>query len=236
MLNRRQILLGAVSSLLFPPWAMANSESIVNSNSKTLDWIGFKQQMELLSRFEDSHSIAQNELSKQGLDLLSQLDINSSSFKNAVEQSYESGNRYWLWQRLMKRGNINGGILNIDQSSMVQLHDHPGATGMVRIISGAAEVWLFDENKKYLDENNNEVELMRVSRKILTEGDTAVLSPNKGNIHALRSISKECRMLDFFIPPYQRSQRSWFEPLADNWFDQKNIRCRKISQNEYTLA
>jgi hypothetical protein len=239
MLNRRKILLGTVASLFVPRWTIANSMSIESTRSKKLNWPDFQQQMEQLSfiresMVDDGHFIAQNRLAKQGLALLSQLDINSASFKQAVEQSYESGNRYWLWQRLMKRGNLNGGILNIDQTEMVQLHDHPGATGMVRIISGEAEVWLFDENKQKT--SDNETELNRVSRKILKVGDTAVLSPNKGNIHALRSITKECRMLDFFIPPYQRSQRSWFEPLADNWFDQENIHCRKIPQDEYTLA
>jgi len=60
--------------------------------------------------------------------------------------------------------------------------------------------------------------------------------PDKGNIHALKSVSKECRMLDFFIPPYERSERSWFEPLKKNWFAEETILCQKVSQHAYSKA
>jgi len=135
----------------------------------------------------------------------------------------------------MKAENINGGILNIDNKQVVQLHDHPGATGMVRIISGEVEIWQFDnstDNAATQDIN----ELTRVSRNILRAGDVAVLTPDNGNIHALRSISKTCSMLDFFIPPYEKSQRNWFEPLEDNWFDKEKILCRRISQHVFMAA
>jgi hypothetical protein len=46
----------------------------------------------------------------------------------------------------------------------------------------------------------------------------------------------ECRMLDFFIPPYQSSQRNWFEPLEANWFNEEKITCRKIPQHAFTDA
>ncbi len=118
---------------------------------------------------------------------------------------------------------------------MVQLHDHPGATGVVRILSGEAEVWLFDEVKGNKSEPGV-AELSRVSRQILRAGDSVVLTPDKGNIHALKALSKECSMLDFFIPPYDKNQRSWFEPLTENWFDMATILCQKVSQNAYTKA
>ena len=142
----------------------------------------------------------------------------------------------------------HGGILNIDSEQLVQLHDHPGAIGMVRIISGEAEVWQFDEVRHHgvdkkqaagaeqADAGQSIAELVRVSHKILRPGDTAVLTPDRGNIHALRSVTKKCRMLDFFIPPYQRSQRNWFEPLAGNWSDMEKISCLKVPQNIYTMA
>ncbi len=232
MTSRRQLLLAAAGSLLLPGAVFA-----VQGSAQKLSWQDFQAQMKKLAAAQASKTVSRQMVAKRGLQLLTQLDVQSAEFQQAVEASYESGNRYWLWQRLMKQKNINGGILNIERKQMVQLHDHPGATGMVRIISGEAEVWLFDEaGKKYTASKKNTVELVRVSRKILRPGDTAVLSPEKGNIHALRSISKECRMLDFFIPPYQRSQRSWFEPLAENWFEQEKIHCRKISQDEYSLA
>jgi len=207
-----------------------------------LSWTKFQTQITQLADAKASGAVKQQQVINSGLQLLRQLDIHSGEFNRAVAESYETGNRYWLWQRLIKQRNINGGILNIDSEQLVQLHDHQGAIGMVRIISGKAEIWQFDEVEHHgIDEQASDAEpevaeLARVSRKTLRPGDTAVLTPDRGNIHALRSITKECRMLDFFIPPYELSQRNWFEPLAKNWFDMKRISCQKIPHNVYAKA
>jgi len=243
VVNRRQLLLCIASGLLLPNAVMADVGA-----RKKLSWADFKILMAHLAEEKMSVAVKQQQVVSSGLQLLKQLDVNTAEFSHAVDESYESGNRYWLWQRLMKQRNINGGILNIDSEQLVQLHDHPGAIGMVRIISGEAEAWQFDEisqqevddehgvGTESADAKQRVTELVRVSRKILRPGDTAVLTPDRGNIHALRSVTKRCRMLDFFIPPYEISQRNWFEPLAGNWFDMEKISCRKIPQNIYTKA
>ena len=109
---------------------------------------------------------------------------------------------------------------------------------MVRVISGETEVWLFDEIKaeKGKADDSGIVELVCLSRRVLKPGDTAVLTPDKGNIHALKAVSQQCSMLDFFIPPYQRSQRNWYQPLATDWFDKEKVACRKIPQHAYSEA
>jgi len=204
-------------------------------DSKAISWKEFQAQMTTLA--EARTTINQSTIIKRGLQYLRQLDLHSTDFKLAVKESYETGNRYWLWQRMIKENNINGGILNINSEQPVQLHDHPGAIGMVRIISGETEVWQFDIHKgNQIVNEENIVDLVRVSHSVLRAGDIAVLTPQKGNIHALRAISKQCRMLDFFIPPYQQSQRSWYEPLTNNWVDKKQISCRKIPQHTYSKA
>lgn len=227
MISRRQLLLTVASVFILPAEVLASSD-----HSEKISWPDFQLKMKNLADAEAARKIGQKAVAERGLQLLNQLDISSTQFRQAIADSYETGNHYWLWQRLMKAKNINGGILNIDSKQLVQLHDHPGATGMVRIISGEVEVWQFDNvtvDAVSLDVN----ELKRVSHNILRAGDIAVLTPDKGNIHALRSISKTCSMLDFFIPPYEKSQRNWFEPLEENWFDKENILCRRISQDEY---
>ena len=232
LISRRQLLLAAASAALLPGRVSASS-----GVRKKISWSVFESQMAELASSKASGKIDQKVVAERGMQYLKQLEIGSAEFKTAVDASYETGNRYWLWQRMIKQQNINGGILNIDSEQMVQLHDHPGATGMVRIISGETEVWLFDEVKQGEANNQQDVtQLKRVSHRVLRAGDTAVLTPNKGNIHALRAISKECRMLDFFIPPYERSQRNWFEPLEKNWFDKEKIACKKIPQHAYTNA
>ena len=188
-----------------------------------------------LADADADRSMSQEDIAERGMQYLNQLDITSAKFKAAVDDSYETGNRYWLWQRMIKGQHVNGGILNIDSDQLVTLHDHPGATGMVRIISGETEVWQFDLATKE-SQSDGVAELVRVSHRVMKVGDMAVLNPEKGNIHALRAINGKCRMLDFFIPPYQRSERHWYEPLDANWFDKEKVACRKIPQHAYEKA
>lgn len=230
VISRRQLLLTAISAALLPARATAEMNA-----QKTIGWSEFKSIMNGLAEADARGKIDQGALVETAIRGLQKLDVGSDEFIQAKDDSYETGNRYWLWQRLIKQRNLNGGILTIEDNQIVQLHDHPGATGMLRILSGEAEVWLFDEVRQNKTEQGV-AELARVSRRILRTGDTAVLTPDKGNVHALRSLSKECSMLDFFIPPYEKSQRSWFEPLQENWFDMEKVSCRKISQHAYTKA
>lgn len=245
VISRRQLLLSIACGALLPRTVLASldladikaDKGTDKAGAKNVNWADFRTQMAALAKEKTRGAIRQQRVVNSGLKMLEQLDIHSTEFNHAVAQSYETGNRYWLWQRLIKQHSINGGILTIDSDQLVALHDHPGAIGMVRIISGAAEVWQFDEIRRHpTDKKPDTTELVRVARNVLRPGDTAVLTPDKGNIHALRSVTKECRMLDFFIPPYDISQRSWFEPLAENWFDKNRIFCRKISHNLYSKA
>lgn len=230
-MKRRDFLLAAVTGALIPMSASTNS-----ANINRISWEVFKLNMYDLANTEANQNISQTLLVKRGMQTLKMLNINSESFKQAMENAYESGNHFWLWQRLIKDKNINGGVLNIDNGQIVPLHDHPGATGMVRVISGEVEVWQFDKPNTKNKSPDNICELKRVSHRILQAGDMTVLTPENGNIHALRSNSKTASMLDFFIPPYDKSQRSWYQPQLKNWFDKEIISCKKIPQDEYILT
>ena len=235
MVTRRELLLAATAALL-PVKVLASAEQ------KNISWSEFRNQMTALATTAANRDFDQKAVAEHGMRYLKQLDIQSAEFKEAVDLSFETGNRYWLCQRMIKGQDINGGILNIDSDQLVQLHDHPGATGMVRIISGEVEAWQFDvltQDKGKIGKGTggrDVTELAQVSHRILKAGDMTVLTPEKGNIHALRAVSKQCRMLDFFIPPYQRSQRNWYVPLAENWFNEEKVACRKIPQHAYTDA
>lgn len=246
VVTRRELLFAAASALLAgrvnANGALQKTELLKIGTDAVMSWPRFQSQMTALAEAYVRGSVNQQVVAERGILYLKQLGINTAEFRQAEDDAYESGNRYWLWQRLMKDKYINGGILNIDSKQPVQLHDHPGATGIVRIISGEMEVWQFDENKTGKEIRSKEaaeqaeVELVRVSYRVLKPGDLALLTPENGNIHALRSISRQCRMLDFFIPPYNRSQRSWYEPLNNNWYDKVNVACRKIPQDAFSMV
>ena len=231
-ISRRDLLLLSLGLALLPERMLAS-----NRQPLSIVWEPFIAQMKRLADDAAGDKINHKLIALQGKQLLQQLNIDSAEFAAAVNEAFESGNQYWVWQRMVKQENINGGILNIDREQLVQLHDHPGATGMLRILSGEAEVWQFDQVRLNTgSDGRNVAELKRVSHRILSSGDTAVLTPDVGNIHALKAVSKQCSMLDFFIPPYKRSRRSWYQPVNKDWYGRETITCLSIPQHEFIMT
>jgi hypothetical protein len=232
LISRRELLLAAVGAVCLPWQVLARS-----TPDALLSWHEFLSGMQSLAAAHADGFLQHASVSRQALLLIQQLDTGSEAFRTAVQESWESGNRFWLWQRLTREANLKGGILNIDSDAAVPLHDHPGASGMLRVLTGEVEVWQFDRQPDDSDNTDaGQATLQRVSRKILGPGETAVLLPESGNIHALRSVSTQCSMLDYFIPPYQRSERCWYQPEDSDWMSREQITCRRIHEHEYLMS
>jgi hypothetical protein len=108
---------------------------------------------------------------------------------------------------------------------------------MVRVLTGEVEVWQFDRSMTATTiKTAGQAMLERVTHRVMQPGDVAVLSPDSGNIHALRARSKACSMLDYFIPPYERSDRTWYRPVDDGWYDKTRITCESIIENDFYMA
>jgi len=200
----------------------------------SLSWDEFLAGMRELSSLHTSPSTLLSDVSDQGIKILRQLDVDSNSFMQAIESSYESGNRFWLWQRLVKEQGMNGGILHVENQQAIPLHDHPHAIGMLRMLSGEAEVWQFDKvSTQSATDGSQQATLRLLSHKLLKPGDTAILTPAVGNIHAVKARSPRCSMLDFFIPPYKKSERSWYTPLTGG-LNEKQLVCTQTPEHEFS--
>jgi PCO_ADO len=228
MLNRRDFLLASLATLCMPGSATAGMRV-----ESPLSWTDYLREVKQLASAYGDRTITQTAMAARGVRLLQQLDTTDNAFQAAVHASWESGNRFWLWQRLTKESTVKGGILNIERDQDVPLHDHPGATGMVRVLTGEVEVWQFDRAVKAADRSGDHDVLELVTHRVMQPGDIAVLSPDSGNIHALRAHSRECSMLDYFIPPYERSERTWYRPVDDDWHDKARISCESISEYDF---
>jgi len=225
MIPRRDFLKLFAAFVLMPDSLLASQVA-----SKGLGWSQFISSMKALAGHSENAELT----AQQGLALLASLDVHANDFSQQVSNAWESGNRFWVWQRLTREKDILGGILSIEKGQDIPMHDHPGATGMVRILEGEAEVWQYDVVAR--TDSTGQVELKQHLHRRLKPGDTAFLLPTKGNIHTLRSITSECRMLDYFIPPYQRMERKWYVPIRQQWSDKDIVRCREIPEQEFQTS
>jgi len=229
MINRRDFVLAALGMAVAP-----GAVAAVNRAGNNLVWADYCDEILQLALAYLEGAIPQPDMAARGVQLLQRLNTSDDAFQAAVQTSWESGNRYWLWQRLTKETGVTGGILTIDHKHAVPMHDHPGATGMIRVLKGEVEVWQYDCSEPSTTDGHAILDLM--SHRILRPGDIAVLSPERGNIHALHAQSKSCHMLDYFIPPYRREKRTWYQPLNNGWHDKDQVICRSISENEFYMS
>lgn len=232
-MKRRDLFLSTLALALSPVGAMA--KEIRNGNDvQPLSWDAFMAQMEQLATARQRNSCSLEDVEAQGIALLQRLNIDSPEYARAVADSYESGNRFWMWQRMAKQQQLNGGILTVERNQLVPMHDHPGAVGMLRILSGEVVAWQFDRIGDISPTGTAELRL--VAKRSLQRGDIAVLSPQRGNIHALQALSEECSMLDFFIPPYNRQQRTWYQPMDKAWHEMQTLSCTAIAEEKFYTA
>jgi len=231
MISRREFTLAALGILGLPYPLLAD----LHTHSE-LSWEDFLSAMQTLSSQYANKSLSIPGISNRGMKIMQRLGVNSDSFAKTILDTYESGNQFWLWQRLVKERELNGGILHLESQNQVPLHDHPQAIGMLRILSGEAEVWQFDKiATRISSDGTRQATLQLLSHKILKPGDTAILTPAKGNIHTIKSITPQCSMLDFFIPPYRKNERSWYTPISGG-VNKKLIHCKQTPEHEYSLS
>lgn len=227
-MKRREFIASTLALTAFPVSAAFNaSEKTVGLS---LQWDEFCSQMFALADTVDEHDFKNSRaVADRGMELLRQLDISSSGLQGAIENAYESGNEFWLWNRLIKEQKINAGILTVSRKP-VPLHDHPDAIGMLRILSGTVDIRQYDRIGGISPDNTT---LTLKHKQRLHEGDVAVLTPEIGNIHTLESVSDTCSMLDLFIPPYKKRDRHWYQPLDSNWRNKSTFSCKAIHENEF---
>jgi len=223
MITKRRHLLKALLALSIVPHTVLAKLSEPELQS----WEQFITAMRQLSRQHQSDKW----IAERGMMLMKLLDVQSKDFAREVANAWESGNRFWFWQRLSREPGLLGGVLSIEKGQDIPMHDHPGATGIVRILEGQAEVWQYDVVDR--SDPSGHVILKRHLYRRLKPGDTAALLPNEGNIHTLRASTAECRMLDYFIPPYQRLERKWYTPISHQWSEKDTVRCKETPEQEF---
>lgn len=119
---------------------------------------------------------------------------------------------------------FTAGIFIIHKGMSIPLHDHPGMTGLCKILYGSVKVTSYDHNPLIYVKNENVADQIKgvpVKRRSVTilnnESDCEILLPNHGNYHAIHSIDGDAAMFDILAPPYsQTNDCQYYRELTKN--------------------
>lgn len=106
-----------------------------------------------------------------------------------------------FYMKLYEDDVISVGIFIIKSHHRMPLHDHPRMFGLIKVLDGHGHLNAYNV---LLEKNENELICTRhTSTSINSQSETAVLYPNKSNIHEIYATNGDhCAFLDILSPPY----------------------------------
>lgn len=129
--------------------------------------------------------------------------------------SWHRSDRPWQWMRLFEDSRIRIGLLAVSADQPIPMHDHPGSSGVLLLLSGSLEIVQYNLAVPYTQyQNSSPVLLQQIEDSTLTEGEATIFSDHVGNIHSLTSLESMSVVLQVLITPYQLAQRSWYFPVS----------------------
>jgi len=111
------------------------------------------------------------------------------------------------------------GVFIIRKGMSLPLHDHPGMTGIVKVLYGTIKVIAYEaiEGPLTLDEHSNlkKIPVRRLPDKLITSAsDCQVLKSHDRNFHCVQTVGEDAAIFDILSPPYsQTRQCHYFKDL-----------------------
>ena len=121
-------------------------------------------------------------------------------------------NQPWNYYPLSSTALLQVGLITLFRFIPIPLHDHPGAYGALRILSGKVHIQQYQHSTD-TNQQQSIVSLKRVASHNLSRDGNAAFQPDTGNLHDIKSLSRHSVLLSMMIHPYQPQERSWYFPM-----------------------
>lgn len=106
-------------------------------------------------------------------------------------------------------------IFIIRKGMKLPLHDHPGMTGIIKVVYGTIKITSYKARDRVLTleehSNLNAIPVTRLPDVVVdSSSDCQVLNPYDGNFHMLQSVGDDAAMFDILAPPYDENRECNF--------------------------
>ncbi len=119
----------------------------------------------------------------------------------------------WLWYPLQEGEWARVGLLTVTADHPLPLHDHPGSSGLLLVLSGEVRVRQFDIAGVVWQRSR--VGLQHRSDCSLAKYEISAFRAYCGNIHGIEALSERAILLDLLLHPCHDAMRSWYFPRLD---------------------
>ena len=205
-----------------------------NHNSDQNDHIdSLKRLMNKITKYDLNFTLFDNIKNTQSLNTIDQKNL----------EKFLKSNAPVFYMKLYEDNIISVGIFIIKSHHRIPLHDHPHMFGLIKVLDGHGHL---NSYNVLFEKNPNELICTKhASTSINSQSETAVLYPNKSNIHEIYAINNDhCAFLDILSPPYSNendctcyiaipSSSSSSQSTTDINENERNFILKRIFDDEY---
>ena len=112
--------------------------------------------------------------------------------------------------QLFRGGRLRVTSMTLTGEQDIPMHDHPYARGVLLVIFGVVEITVCKKMPQTMASPYSRLQLL--SRRRLFPGGLSRISQREGNIHAIRTLSTKCVLLDVMFHERTNTLRNWFFP------------------------
>lgn len=179
-----------------------------------LEWHAFLDQLSALAEAQFTDDWDEEAYVEDVAVLMKTLDLRDRPIRRFLHRYRDTREGFPAIRRAHGGGHFSVATLHFEPGEVIDLHNHPRMTGVILGLRGGARIEAFDPLPH--PERPDWWRLRRTADVVVGPGQHATLTPDRGNVHALRA-DTFTELLDVFTPPYDKERMAdyrWFERSA----------------------
>jgi predicted metal-dependent enzyme (double-stranded beta helix superfamily) len=177
----------------------------------TIDWDAFLDRLSALAQAQFTPEWDPAAYVEDVAALMKTLAPRDRAFRRFLRRYRDTAQGFPAIRSAHDGGHFSVATLHFEPGEAIGLHDHPRMTGVILGLRGAARIDAFDRLPH--PERDDRWRLRPAGPVVVAPGQHATLTPDRGNVHALRA-DTFTELLDVFTPPYDAERSAefrWYE-------------------------
>lgn len=190
---------------------MQTAINIQKSEFKTLVNSGFWEQFHYDFEMHASHIEKLSEWVKLAMLTLYARIINNSKHQHALERvQSQIIKNHNLVIPLFNKDFLRVNLIAIKPEHNLPLHDHPGSSGSMMVISGDVRTIVCKQEKLSVNTKQSSCMLTVVENKIFPTGEISCFTRDQHNIHSIEAVTDRAVIMVVHTSPFALDQQTYF--------------------------
>jgi hypothetical protein len=189
---------------------MQTEKKIERNDLKMLNDSDFWMQLHDDFQIHSNHIDELNGWTRTAMFVLhSKLLLNNGYQRALVRAENEIIINHNLVTSLFENDFLRVNLISIKKERALPMHDHPGSSGAMMVISGKVHAIAFEEEKSADNTQSSNI-LTITDSKIASVNETGCFTEDQYNIHSIKALTNRAVLMVIHTPPFAANQQTFF--------------------------